>query len=103
ARCLWRLTSSAGVDKRAMISMRLGFWLDRALTGAEAKAWLAGTVADCSIYTPNQVIYAAAPIFMGGRRDPVAKQSARGSSKAWRLPFDHPTISLRGLPGRLPD
>lgn len=75
ARCLCRLTSSAGVEKRATISMRLGFWLDRALTGAEAKAWLAGTIADCSIYTPNQVIYAATPIFKGGRIDPVAKRS----------------------------
>jgi hypothetical protein len=75
ARCLWRLTSSAGVEKRTIISMRLGFWLDRALTGAEAKAWLAGTIADCSIYTPNQVIYAATPIFKDGRTDPVAGRS----------------------------
>lgn len=75
ARCLWRLTSSAGVEKRATISMRLGFWLERALTGAEAKAWLTGTIADCSIYTANQVIYAATPIFKDGRTDPVAKRS----------------------------
>jgi hypothetical protein len=75
ARCLWRLTSSAGVEKRPTISMRLGFWLDRALTGAEAKAWLTRTIADCSIYTPNQVIYAATPIFKRGRTDPVARRS----------------------------
>lgn len=86
ARCLWRLTSSAGVpkplkegelDKGPTISMRLGFWLDRAITGAEAKAWLTGTgaIADCSIYTPNQPIYAATPIFKDGRVDPVARRS----------------------------
>jgi hypothetical protein len=63
------------VEKGATIRMRLGFWLDRALTGAEAKAWLAGTIADCSIYTPNQVVYAATPIFKHGRTDPVAKRS----------------------------
>jgi hypothetical protein len=55
--------------------MRLGFWLDRPLTGAEAKAWLTGTIADCAIYTANQVIYAAKPIFTGGRVDPVPKRS----------------------------
>jgi hypothetical protein len=75
-RCLWRLTSSAGVDTRTTISMRLGFWLTRALTGAEAKAWLAGPIADCAIYTPNQVIYAAAPVFKNGRTDP--EESPRG-------------------------
>jgi hypothetical protein len=75
ARCLWRLTSSAGIGKRDSISMRLGFWLDRPLTGAEAKAWLTGKIADCAIYTPNQVIYAAKPVFTGGRVDPVPKRS----------------------------
>src|ERR1700730_6229405 len=75
ARCLWLLTSSAGVGKRDSINMRLGFWLDRPLTGAEAKAWLTGTIADCSIYTANQVIYAAKPIFLHGRVDPVGERS----------------------------
>jgi hypothetical protein len=45
------------------------------LTGAEAKAWLTGTIADCSIYTANQPIYAATPVFKDGRTDPVAKRS----------------------------
>jgi len=75
ARCLWRLTSSAGVEKGATISMRLGFWLDRPLTGAEAKAWLGGTIVDCAIYTANQVIYAATPIFKDDRTDPVGRRS----------------------------
>ncbi len=75
ARCLWRLTSSAGVKKSDTINIRLGFWLDRALTGAEAKAWLTGTIADCSIYTANQVIYAATPVFKDRRADPVARRS----------------------------
>jgi hypothetical protein len=88
ARCLWRLTSSAGVGKRDTISMRLGFWLDRALTGAEAKAWLTGTIADSSIYTPNQVIYAAAPIFIHGRVDPVPKRSGILEGRATVAPGD---------------
>jgi hypothetical protein len=88
ARCLWRLTSSAGVGKRDTISMRLGFWLDRALTGAEAKAWLTGTMADCAIYTPNQVIYAAKPVFTGGRVDPVARRSGIVEGRATVAPGD---------------
>jgi hypothetical protein len=88
ARCLWRLTSSAGVGKRDTISMRLGFWLDRPLTGAEAKAWLTGTIADSSIYTPNQVIYAATPIFIHGRVDPVPKRSGILEGRATVAPGD---------------
>src|SRR5205823_210578 len=88
ARCLWRLTSSAGVGKRATISMRLGFWLDRALTGAEAKAWLSSTIVDCAIYTPNQLIYAATPIFKGGRVDRVPKRSGIVEGRATVEPRD---------------
>jgi hypothetical protein len=55
--------------------MRLGFWLDRALTGAEARAWLTGTIADPSIYSANQLIYAATPVFKSGRANPVARRS----------------------------
>jgi hypothetical protein len=84
--CLWRLTSSAGIGKRDTISMRLGFWLDRALTGAEAKAWLTATIADCAIYTPNQVIYAAKPVFIGRRVDPVARRSGIVEGRATVAP-----------------
>jgi len=88
ARCVWRLTSSAGIGKRDTISMRLGFWLDRPLTGAEAKAWLTGSVADCAIYTPNQVIYAATPIFTPGRVDPVVRRSGIVEGRATVAPGD---------------
>jgi len=36
---------------------------------------LTNTIADCSIYTANQPIYAATPIFKDGRTDPVARRS----------------------------
>lgn len=55
--------------------MRLGFWLNRALTDVAVKAWLKGTIVDCAIYTPNQVIYAAAPVFKNGRINPVPRRS----------------------------
>jgi hypothetical protein len=95
ARCLWRLTSSAGVGKRDTISMRLGFWLDRPLTGAEAKAWLTGTIADPSIYSANQLIYAATPIFKSGRTNPVARRSGIVEGRALTVtPGDISTRSV---------
>ena len=98
ARCLWRLTSSAGIGKRETISMRLGFWLDRPLTGAEAKAWLTGTIADCAIYTANQVIYAATPIFTRGRVDPVPKRSGVLEGRATVTPGETATAFARIMP-----
>jgi hypothetical protein len=100
ARCLWRLTSSAGIGKRDTISMRLGFWLDRALTGAEARAWLTGTIVDCAIYTPNQVIYAAKPVFAGGRFDPVARRSGIVEGCATVAPGDIAAAIVK-VPGRM--
>src|SRR6266851_1435771 len=98
ARCLWRLTSSAGVGRRDSISMRLGFWLDRPLTGAEARAWLTGTIADCAIYTPNQVIYAAKPVFTGGRADPVPKRSGIAEGRATVAPGGFSAAVLDRMP-----
>jgi hypothetical protein len=100
ARCLWRLTSSAGVGKRDTISMRLGFWLDRALTGAQAKAWLTGTMADCTIYTPNQVIYAAKPVFVSGRVDPVGRRSGIVEGRVTVTPAGI-TATFVKVPGRV--
>jgi hypothetical protein len=85
------------MGKRDTISMRLGFWLDRPLTGAEAKAWLTGTIADCAIYTPNQVIYAAKPIFLHGRVDPVGERSGilGGRPTVTAPPIAKPMLRVR--------
>jgi hypothetical protein len=63
ARCIVQATASHGI--KPDIRLRLWYWLDRPTTGAEAKRWLAGTPADPAIFTANQTIYTAAPVFIG--------------------------------------
>ena len=73
--CFWQLTSSAGIKKEAKI--RLFFWLDRAIYGDEATAWLKkvhGRVLDVAIYRVVQPIYIAKPIFEG-MEDPVTRRA----------------------------
>jgi hypothetical protein len=73
----WQLTASAGF--KPGIRMRLAFWLDRALTGQDIKQWLAKVKClDHSIYTANQLIYAAWPIFEKGVKDPVPRGKRSG-------------------------
>jgi hypothetical protein len=98
ARCLWRLTSSAGTEKREMIRMRLGFWLDRPLTGAETKAWLTGSIGDLSIYTANQLIYAATPLFGRGRRDPVPNRSGILEGRGLVTPSETAIAFVKTMP-----
>jgi hypothetical protein len=61
AACVAQLTGSAGV--KPGIRLRLVFWLEQPITGEQAREYLKGTAVDLAIYTPNQPIYAAAPIF----------------------------------------
>jgi hypothetical protein len=69
----WQLTSGAGF--KPGIRLRLVFWCDRELTGAEMKRWLGRCPGvDASIYTANQPIYFAKPIFEG-IDDPVPRRS----------------------------
>ena len=77
ARCAFFATSSAadltkpdlGGDE---IRMRLGFLLDRGVTFAEAKRWLAGVEGlDESTLRPAQPIYTGRPRFLDGLVDPL--------------------------------
>ena len=52
--------------------MRLGFVLERGVTFAQAKRWLAGYGLDNCTLRPVQVTYTAAPIFGDGLVDPLA-------------------------------
>jgi hypothetical protein len=71
---LWQLTSGAGF--KPDIRLRLGFWLDRLLSCEEMKQWLGELhCVDDSIYTANQLIYCAKPVFGKGVSDPVARRS----------------------------
>jgi len=79
-RCTYFATSSAadltkpdlGGDE---IRMRLGFMLDRPLTTAEAKRWLADVdgLDRCTLQS-NQPIYTAAPVFRDGLQDPMPER-----------------------------
>jgi hypothetical protein len=70
----WQLTGSAGF--KPGIRMRLAFWMDRKLTGPDVKLWLSKVKGlDLSIYTANQLIYAAASVFEEDIEDPVPRRS----------------------------
>jgi hypothetical protein len=70
----WQLTSSVGI--KPGIRLRLFFWLDRTLSCEEMKRWQGGfEYVDPSIYTANQLIYAARPIFAENVPDPVPRRS----------------------------
>jgi hypothetical protein len=74
ARCIVQATASHGI--KPDIRLRLWYWLDRPTSGAEAKRWLAGSPADPAIFTANQTIYTAAPVFVAGAVDPLPARLA---------------------------
>src|SRR4051794_37239129 len=64
AKCVFYATSSAADLTKpdlggSEIRMRLGFMLDRGVTFAQAKRWLAGSSFDNCTARPMQVIYSA--------------------------------------------
>lgn len=56
-------TASHGLKPGARL--RLWFWLDKPLIGAEVKRWLRGAPVDAIIFVPVQAIYTASPVFEG--------------------------------------
>ncbi len=62
-------TASHGV--KAGARLRLWYWLSRATSGAELKAWLRAAPVDHSVFGAAQQIYTAAPIIACGVADPV--------------------------------
>jgi hypothetical protein len=94
----WQLTSGTGF--KPGIRMRLVFWCDRPLTGAEVKRWLAGRGGvDGSIYAANQPIYFARPIF-DGVEDPVPRRSGICAGSRWAV---SPPANIPEAPARLGD
>ena len=58
--CWFAQSSSAGLSDK--VKLRLAFWLDRPITGAEAKTWISNYPhLDPAVYEPQQPIYIAAP------------------------------------------
>ena len=83
ATCWWSLSSSAAVPCKTgrkvsgTFKLKLAFWLDRALTGAEVKRWMAaekGPV-DPAVFNAIQLIYLARPKLGHGLHDPVPRRS----------------------------
>lgn len=67
ARCIVQATAGHGI--KPGVRLRLWFWCDRAMAGAELKRWLRGTPADPSVFGAVQPIYTAAPVFGPGCLD----------------------------------
>jgi len=72
ARCVVQASGSHGI--KPDIRLRLWFWCDRPVSGAELKRWLRGSPADPSVFGAAQLIYTAAPVFAAGARDPLPQR-----------------------------
>ena len=78
ATCWWSLSSSAAVpcktgrEVSGTFKLKLAFWLDRALTGAEVERWMAAEKApvDPAVFNAIQLIYVARPSFGPGCTTP---------------------------------
>jgi hypothetical protein len=83
ATCWWSISSSAAVpsprgrEVSDVFKLKLAFWLDQALTGAEMKRWMAAEKApvDPAVFGAVQLIYLARPGFGAGLHDPVPRRS----------------------------
>ncbi len=95
ATCWWSLSSSAampspnGREVARDFKLKLAFWLDRGLTGAEMKRWMAAEQApvDPAVFRAVQPIYVARPGFGPGLHDPVPRRSG-----IWRGEVDAVTV-----------
>jgi hypothetical protein len=82
ASCWWSLSSSAAVpgpngrEVANEFKIKLAFWLERRLTGAEVKRWMAAEKAyvDPAVLGAVQLIYLARPGFGPGLQDPVPRR-----------------------------
>jgi hypothetical protein len=70
ARCVVQATASHGI--KPGVRLRLWYWLDRPVSCAELKRWLARTRSvDVGSIGPVNLIYTARPIFLDGAVDPL--------------------------------
>jgi hypothetical protein len=103
ADCIVQATGSHGF--KPDLRLRLWFWCDRAVPGAELRRWLHGTPADPSVFSGAQVIYTAAPVIPGENPDPVPARllrlhrgdSLRCPSSAALAPPPHPPARAMGV------
>ena len=67
------------------LRLRMWFWLDRPMLGAELKRWLSSAPVDTCVFAPAQPIYTAAPVFVG-RPDPLSIRLAMRAGEACVCP-----------------
>jgi hypothetical protein len=97
---LIQATASHGLKPGARL--RLWFWLDRPFTGPECRRWLADAPVDPSVFTANQPIYTAAPLFpAGGRTTCRAGSSSCPGRPRSRRPRPQASPRERGRPLRI--
>lgn len=72
AGCVVQASASHGL--KPGLRLRLWFRLSRPTTGAELRFWLRNVPADPAIFSAAQIIYTAAPVFAGGRADPLPRR-----------------------------
>jgi putative DNA primase/helicase len=68
--CVYKLSSSAGLDGWQTASMHLWFWLDRPVFDLSWRAWAEGVKVDSSLFKSVQPHYTADPVFEAGA-DPL--------------------------------
>ena len=71
--CHYHFSSSMGI--KAGIRVHLWFWLDRACSDDEMKAWLSCYPVDLRLFNPIQVHLTANPRFIDGAVDPYPNRS----------------------------
>ena len=71
--CYYHFSSSMGI--KSGIRVHLWFWLDRACSDDEMKAWLSGYPVDPHLFNPIQIHLTANPRFIDGAVDPYPNRS----------------------------
>ena len=93
ASCWWQATGSAGI--KPGIRARLWFWLSKAISDGQAKAWLAEYPVDSSLFTPVALHYTAPPVLAPGTPDPMTRRCGvrHGLADAVAVPDMLPTVA----------
>ncbi len=69
AACIVQASGSHGF--KPDLRLRLWFWCNRPMLGAELKRWLRDTPADPAVFGAAQLIFTAAPVLADGVADPI--------------------------------
>ena len=81
AACIVQATGSHGIKPGSRL--RLWYWCDRPMTGAEMKRWLADAPVDRSVFNAAQPIYTAAPKFAPRINDHLSYRLIEWPGEDW--------------------